>query len=211
MLDRLKQIPKKIAEIWKKYSAKQRAVIISTVAVVVLALIVLIVILNQTQFVKLYTFDDTASAKTAMAVLESNAIEHRLGTDDRTIEVNEKQKQDAVLALADSDVMAESAFTLQDLLNTDLSTTTSDKQRNNHLYLQSELKAKIEKMDGVNKASVLYYPSDNSHSILKEQRDIGATIMLNVNDKFDLANTPTSIATAVATSRERQRRPPTDF
>ena len=198
MLDRLKQIPKKIAEIWKKYSAKQRAVIISTVAVVVLALIVLIVILNQTQFVKLYTFDDTASAKTAMAVLESNAIEHRLGTDDRTIEVNEKQKQDAVLALADSDVMAESAFTLQDLLNTDLSTTTSDKQRNNHLYLQSELKAKIEKMDGVNKASVLYYPSDNSHSILKEQRDIGATIMLNVNDKFDLANTPTSIATAVA-------------
>ena len=85
MLDRLKQIPKKIAEIWKKYSAKHRAVIISTVAVVVLALIVLIVILNQTQFVKLYTFDDTASAKTAMAVLESNAIEHRLGTDDRTM------------------------------------------------------------------------------------------------------------------------------
>ena len=63
MLDRLKQIPKRIAEIWKKYSAKQRAVIISTVAVVVLALIILIVILNQTKFVKLYTFEDTATAK----------------------------------------------------------------------------------------------------------------------------------------------------
>ncbi|MBR4777616.1 MAG: hypothetical protein IK007_08415, partial [Lachnospiraceae bacterium] len=139
MLERLKQIPKKIQETWKKYSAKQRAVIISTVAVVVLALIVLIVILNQTTFVKLYTFEDTATAKTAMAVLETNGIEYRLGNDDKTIEVNEKQKQDAVLALADSDIMSESAFTLQDLLNTDLSTTTSDKQRNNHLFIQSKL------------------------------------------------------------------------
>jgi len=199
MLDRLKQIPKKIAEIWKKYSAKQRAVIISTVAVVVLALIVLIVILNQTQFVKLYTFDDTASAKTAMAVLESNAIEHRLGTDDRTIEVNEKQKQDAVLALADSDVMSESEFTLADLLNTDLSTTTSDKQRNNHLYIQSKLTNWIKGMDGVNRAEVIYFPSDNSHSILKEQREIGVTVSININDnKFDKVNTPLSIATGVA-------------
>ena len=159
MLERLKQIPKKLQEIWKKYSAKQRAIIVSTVAVVVLALIILIVILNQTKFVKLYTFEDTATAKTAMAVLETNAIEYRLGNDDKTIEVNEKQKQDAVLALADSDVMSESAFTLADLLNTDLSTTTSDKQRNNHLYIQSELETWIKGMDGVNKAKVIYYPS----------------------------------------------------
>ena len=198
MLDRLKQIPKRIAEIWKKYSAKQRAVIISTVAVVVLALIILIVILNQTKFVKLYTFEDTATAKTAMAVLETNAIEYRLGNDDKTIEVNEKQKQDAVLALADSDVMSESAFTLADLLNTDLSTTTSDKQRNNHLYIQSELETWIKGMDGVNKAKVIYYPSDNSHSILKEQREIGVSVTLNVTDKFDKVNTPLSIATGVA-------------
>jgi len=199
MLERLKQIPKKIQETWKKYSAKQRAVIISTVAVVVLALIVLIVILNQTTFVKLYTFEDTATAKTAMAVLETNGIEYRLGNDDKTIEVNEKQKQDAVLALADSDIMSESAFTLQDLLNTDLSTTTSDKQRNNHLFIQSKLVTWIKDMDGVNKADVIYYPSDNSHSILKEQRDIGATVMLNINDnKFDKSNTPLAIATGVA-------------
>jgi len=199
MLERLKQIPKKIQETWKKYSAKQRAVIISTVAVVVLALIVLIVILNQTTFVKLYTFEDTATAKTAMAVLETNGIEYRLGNDDKTIEVNEKQKQDAVLALADSDIMSESAFTLQDLLNTDLSTTTSDKQRNNHLFIQSKLVTWIKGMDGVNKADVIYYPSDNSHSILKEQRDIGATVMLNINDnKFDKSNTPLAIATGVA-------------
>ncbi len=198
MLERLKQIPKRLQEFWKKYSAKQRAIIVSTLAVVVLALIILIVILNRTQYVKLLTFDDTATAKSAMALLTENGIENRLAVDDRTVEVNQKQKQDAVLALADSDIVAEDRFTLENLLNTDLSTTSSDKNRNNHLYIQSELKAELEKWDGINKASVIYFPADNSHSILKDQKEIGASVMLTINDKFDISTTPTSVATAVA-------------
>jgi len=199
MLDRLKQIPKKLQEIWKKYSAKQRAIIVSTVAVVVLALIVLIVILNQTNFEKLTTFDNTATAKAAMALLDENAIENRLNADNVTVEVNSKQKQDAVLALADSELVAESSFSLSDLLASDgVGTTSSDKTRNLHLYLQSELNAKISKMDGVDKASVIYYPADKSRSILKDQEDIGVSILLTVNDKFDKKNTPVGIATSVA-------------
>ena len=198
MLERLKQIPKKLQELWKKYTAKQRAIIISTVAVVVLALIILIVILNRTNYEKLLTFENTSAAKSAMAVLTENAIDNRLNSDNVTVEVNSKQKQDAVLALADSDIMNEGRFTLADLLNTDLSTTSSDKQRNGHLYIQSELNVKLSKFDGVDNATVIYYPSDNSRSILKEQREIGASVMLTVNDKFDTKNTPTTIATAVA-------------
>ena len=199
MLDRLKQIPKKLQEIWKKYSAKQRAIIVSTVAVVVLALIILIVIPNQTNFEKLTTFENTATAKAAMALLDENAIENRLNADNVTVEVNEKQKQDAVLALADSELMAESSFSLADLLASDgVGTTSSDKTRNLHLYLQSELNARISKMDGVDKASVIYYPADTSRSILKDQSEIGVSIMLTINDKFDKKNTPLGIATSVA-------------
>ena len=199
MLDRLKQIPKKLQEIWKKYSAKQRAIIVSTVAIVVLALIILIVILNQTDFEKLVTFENTASAKSAMALLDENAIENRLNADNVTIEVNKKQKQEAVLALADSDLMAEQAFSLSDLLASDgVGTTSSDKLRNYHLYLQSDLNAKLATWDGIDKASVMYFPSDNSHSILSDQKEIGASVLLTVNDKFDLKNTPLSVATAVA-------------
>jgi len=199
MLERLKQIPKKIAEIWKKYSAKQRAVIISTFAVVVLAMIILIVVLNRTIYEKLLTFETTANAKAAMTLLDENAIENRLDSDNLTVEVNTKQKQAAVLALADSDIMSENKFTLANLLESDgLSTTSSDKIRNNHLYLQSELSAKISSIDGIDKATVTYFPADNSRSILKEQKDIGASIMLTINDKFDKVNTPSAVATYVA-------------
>ncbi len=199
MLERLKQIPKKIKEKWMKYSAKQRAIIVSSMAVVVLALIILIVILNQTNFEKLTTFDSTANAKSAMALLTENGIENRLNADNVTVEVNAKQKQDAILALADSELMQENAFSLSDLLERDgVGTTSSDKTRNLHLYLQSEMNSKISSMDGVEKASVIYYPSDKSRSILKEERDIGASVMLTVNEKFDKKNTPVSIATYVS-------------
>lgn len=199
MLERLKQIPKKIQEIWKKYSAKQRAIIVSTVAVVVLALIILIVILNQTTYEKLTTFDTTANAKAAMALLTENSIENRLNADNVTVEVNANQKQDAILALADSELVAESSFTLEKMLESEgVGTTASDKMRNNHFLIQSKLEAKLSTIDGVDKASVIYYPADNSRSILKAQQDIGASVMLTVNDKFDKKNTPASIATYVA-------------
>ena len=199
MLERLKQIPKKLQEIWKKYSAKQRAIIVSTVAVVVLALIILIVILNQTTFEKLTTFDNTANAKAAMALLTENSIENRLNADNVTVEVNANQKQDAILALADSELVAESSFTLEKMLESEgVGTTASDKMRNNHFLIQSKLEAKLSTIDGVDKASVIYYPADNSRSILKAQQDIGASVMLTVNDKFDKKNTPASIATYVA-------------
>ena len=137
MLDRLKQIPKKLQEIWKKYSAKQRAIIVSTVAVVVLALIILIVILNQTTYEKLTTFDTTANAKAAMALLTENSIENRLNADNVTVEVNANQKQDAILALADSELVAESSFTLEKMLESEgVGTTASDKMRNNHFLIR---------------------------------------------------------------------------
>ena len=199
MLERLKQIPVKLKELWKKYTAKQRAIIISTMAVVVLALIILIVVLNQTTFEKLTTFETTANAKAAMAILDENSIENRLDSDNLTVEVNAKQKQDAVLAMADSELMSEGAFTLADFFEQNgVGTTSSDKMRNNHFLIQSRLESRISSMDGVDKVSVIYYPADNSRSILKEQQDIGASILLTVNDKFDKKNTPLAIATAVA-------------
>ena len=199
MPERLKQIPKKLQEIWKKYTAKQRAIIISTMAVVVLALIVLIVVLNQTEYEKLVEFDNTATAKSAMAILDENSIDNRLASDNKTVEVSKKQKQAAVLALADSEIVSKDKFTLQNLLDSDgMGTTSADKNRNLHLYTQSELNEKISKWDGIDKASVIYFPSDQSKSILRDQKDIGASVLLTTNDKFDKVNTPVAVATAVA-------------
>lgn len=198
MLERLKQIPKKIAELWKKYTARQKAIIISAVCVVAVALIILIIVLNKVQYIDLMTFKNTSTAKEAMAILDGEQIENILDDDNVTLKVNASKRQAAVLALTDSDLMSQKKFTLADLTTTDMSTTSSDKKRNNHLYLQSELNEYIETMDGVDEATVLYFPADTTNSILSSAKEISCSVMLQVNDEFDSSKTPKTIANNVA-------------
>ncbi len=198
MLDRLKQIPKKIAELWKKYTARQKAIIISAVCVVAVALVILIVVLNKVQYIELMTFNSTSTAKEAIAILDAEQIEYVLDDDNVTLRVNATKRQAAVLALTDSDLLSQKKFTLADLIATDMSMTSSDKERNTHLYLQSGLNEYIETMDGVDDATVLYFPADTTNSILSSAKEISCSVMLKVNENFDTSKTPKTIANNVA-------------
>lgn len=198
MLDRLKKLWQRILELWNKLTKKQKVIGISTFGVVVVTLLILIILLNRIQYEKLTTFEDTSTAKSAISVLESENIAYKLEEDMLTVDVDVTKKQDAVLALTDNEVLSESQMTLADLLENDLSTTSSDKMLKNHLYMQSSLNDKISRIDGVKSASVLYFPTDNSNSILSTTREISCSVLLDITEGFDLVNTPVSIATYVA-------------
>ncbi|MBQ6091843.1 MAG: hypothetical protein IJL07_11335 [Lachnospiraceae bacterium] len=199
MLEKLKQIPAKLLELWKKLTKRQKIITVSTVAGVLLMLLILIILLNRVQYEKLTTFDDTETAKTAIEVLDGENITNRLADDMVTVEVDVTRKKDAVLALTGNDMLEESAMTLAMLLDNDLSTTSTDKILKNHLYMQSSLGARIQQIDGVKKASVLYFPSDNSGGILLPAKEISCSVLLTLDSKvFDYRNSPEAIATYVA-------------
>ncbi len=198
MLERIKQLPKKIIELWKKYTRRQKVIVLSTIGTVIVTLIILIVLLNHVSFEKLMTFEDTATAKSAIAILQENQIAYKLEPDNVTVSVDVKKKQDAVLALSGSDIINEDEFTLDKLFENDLSTTSSDKILKKHMYMQSVLSQRINLIDGVEKSSVIYFPSDNSGSILNSDRDISCSVMLTINENFNTEDTPEAIATYVA-------------
>ncbi|MGN1084168.1 MAG: flagellar M-ring protein FliF, partial [Lachnospiraceae bacterium] len=62
MQERLKQLPKRLLELWNKYTSKQKTIIISVFSGVVLALAILIVLLSRTKYVTLSTFQTTTVA-----------------------------------------------------------------------------------------------------------------------------------------------------
>lgn len=197
MLERIKQIPAKLAEMWKNLTKRQRVITISTAGAVIVTLVILIVLLNRIQYEKLTTFEDTATAKTAIGILNENAIANRLEDDMVTVDVDVTKKQDAVLALTDS-TLTDSGMTLGMLIDNDLSTTANDKNLKIHLYMQTDLSAKISQMDGVDNASVIYFPADNSNSILQTAKEISCSILLKINEDFDYKNEPEAIAVYVA-------------
>lgn len=197
MPERLQQIPKRLLELWNKYTSKQKTIIISIFSVVMMALAILIVFLNRTKYVTLSTFDTTTVATGVVRLLNENGIKNKLMSDNRTVEVDQKRQTDAIVLISQSDVET-TGFGVKDLFNTSISTTNGERLTRNHLYLQSNLKSNIENMVGVVSADINYVPRDTSTTILASQKDTPAAVFLRINDDFDKTSTPEAIAALVA-------------
>ncbi|MBE5961461.1 MAG: hypothetical protein E7256_08770 [Lachnospiraceae bacterium] len=197
MLERLKNIPARILEIWKKYSKKQKTIFLSIVGVIAVMILVLSFVLSRTEYVDLMTFEDTKTAKEAIDLLKEQGIAYQLSEDNLTVKVDARKQSDAVLTLADSEIASTTKFSLEQLLNNDMSTTNSDKQLKLHLYFQSDLENLLKRQEGIDDARVSYLPTDNTSSILESEKDTSCSVYLTINDKFKKSSSE-AIAVAVA-------------
>lgn len=78
MREWFRQLPSRLIEFWNKYTTKQKTLFLSVVAAVIITLIALFMVLNRTSYVRLVTFDDTAAASQATAVLDDNGIKYKV-------------------------------------------------------------------------------------------------------------------------------------
>lgn len=199
MQERIKQIPVRLLEIWKKYTKKQRVIIISIVSAVILMLVILIFVLGRTEYAELGRFEDVSTASQAVKLLGDNGIAYKVASDNVTVSVDAKKKTEAVYLIQDSEISSKAKFTVNDLFDTDMTTTNYDKQLRLHLYYQSDIEEVLERQEGIDKATVSYLPTDNRSSILESAKEIGCTIFLEINDKFKKTSAE-AIAISVANS-----------
>ncbi len=196
MQERLKQIPKQLLDLWKKYTNKQKTIIISVVCVVVLAFALLIFLMQRVEYTFLEAAETTNEASQIVDILKGENIPYKLGGDNLTISVDAKRYSDAILLLA-SNNMPSTGISIDELLNNSLSTTNSDRTLKLNLYLQNQLRNYLKTMEGVENAEVYYIPSESSNSILTEEQETSASVLLTVNDDFKTESAQT-IAEVVA-------------
>lgn len=199
MQERIKQIPVRLLEIWKKYSKKQKAIILSVVGGVVILLVLLIFLLGRTEYVELGKFDDVSLASQAVNLLKDAGIPYTIDSDNVTIRVDEKRKTEAVYLIEDSELKHKAKFSIGQLLESDMSTTNFDKQLRLHLYFQSDIEELLERQEGIDKASISYLPSDTRTSILETNKEIGCSVFLTINNKFKRSSAE-AIAITIANS-----------
>lgn len=199
MQERIKQIPVRLLEIWKKYSKKQKVIIISAVSSVICALLLLIFLLGRTEYVELIKLEDTKTAKQAIDILKENGIAYQLKDDGVTVLVDETKKTEAKLLIADSEIASKAKLSLEQLLDNDMSTTNYDKQTKLHLYFQGDLEELLKNQEGIDDARISYLPSDNRTSILETEKEVSCSIFLTLNDKFKKSSAE-AIAITVANS-----------
>ena len=104
MAERLKQIPKQLLEIWNKYTAKQKTILISVISAIFIAFLVLVYVTNKVEYEELTITETTKEASEVIELLKSEGIKYKLGSDRLTVAVDLKRYSDAVLLLASNDM-----------------------------------------------------------------------------------------------------------
>ncbi len=179
MLERIKQLPAKLLELWNKYTKKQRTIFLSVVGSVILLLVLLIFILGRTRYMELATFEDVNLAAAAVNTLTTNGISARLGNDKLTVEVDENSEIQARILITGT-YGDEELFSIDALLNNDLTTTNSDRRLKNDLYIRSRIESALVSLNGIEDASVIFYPTSTNTSILDSSKNINCSVILSI-------------------------------
>lgn len=183
MVERLKKIPTTLLETWNKFTSKQKTLIISVVLAVFLTIVILVYMLSRTTWKKLTTCENTKQANEVVTLLDEEGIPHRESDDGLVISVDEKRYTDALLKLGSEDIMT-TGMTTEELFNSSITTTQSERDMKAVIYLQDDIARTIRSMTGVKDAVVYIGDTSNSYTIFEDEKEKPASVMLTVTDDF---------------------------
>lgn len=196
MVDRLKKIPTQLLEAWNNYTNKQKTLIISVVAAVFFAIVLLTYIVSRPQMEELVKCETTSDASEITELLKGDAINYTLSNDSKTIYVDKKVYSDALLLLGKNNI-PKSSMSLSDAFSSSFSTTESEKTKRWLLYQQDEIRIMLLAINGIKDAVVNISQGSTDNTILAEKQDTSASVLLTVTDEFS-TTTPETIANLIA-------------
>ncbi|BCN31536.1 flagellar M-ring protein FliF C-terminal domain-containing protein [Anaeromicropila herbilytica] len=196
MVERLKKIPTQLLDKWNSFTNKQKTIIISVTAVVIMSIVILSYFISKPQMVELVTTDTTKDASQVTEVLKADGISYKLSNGSKTISVNKEKYSDALLLLGKNDIPSTS-MSLEDAFNSSFSTTESEKSKRWLLYQQDQIRTMLIAINGIKDAVVNISDDNTDDTILEEKKDISASVLLTVSKDFS-KETPETIANLVA-------------
>lgn len=199
MLDSLKTIQTKFVEFWNRFTSKQKTLIVSISAAVILTLVALIWLLSRTHYVELVTFENTSDAAAAKTVLDEAGIVYSVSSNGLTFTVDEKNESSARLALGENNIATNKDIDRDWLFDNSMSTTDSERQLKNKLYKQNQIVKDLELIEGVKQASVQIDIPDSTTSLLSEEKEASASVLLITSEEIEEGQIE-GIANLVATS-----------
>ncbi|WP_069997449.1 flagellar basal-body MS-ring/collar protein FliF [Cellulosilyticum sp. I15G10I2] len=182
MQETFEQISNQVTEKWGELSKAQRIKIyIGVVALIVT--IGIIGFLAKPENKILYRNIDLKQASEVTAVLSEQKIKYKLLDGGTTIEVDEKQFNEAKLVLARENV-PKGQYTFDDAITNSMSTTQDEKKaKMNHLK-KVELESLLESIDSIQKAQVTLVIPEEKNSFIQSKQQSSASVVLTLNKEL---------------------------
>lgn len=108
IVEKLKEFGNKISEWWNRFTARQKTLIVSVVAVLIIALVFIVSMLTRPRYVLLRECETTKEAAEVRDLLEGESLNYEISDDGLIVQVLEKDISQANLLLGANNIQAAS-------------------------------------------------------------------------------------------------------
>lgn len=180
MPEQLQTIINRIRDWWSKYDTRQKAMIVSAVAVVVVAFGILGFVVSRPTWITLTTVTTATDAETVKNLLEDNNIQYELEERGTTyvFKVKSEDETDAGLIIGTNNIPS-SRYSMSDVLDGSFTSTEADKQKKYLQYLQEEFADYLESMSNINSAKVTLNIPDDDGTLIANDEDSYCSVIID--------------------------------
>lgn len=197
MMDRLRALWTRIVEWWNKFETKQKTVIVSIAAGVLVMFALLIFLLGRPQYEVLVVCEDTREASEVTELL-GEEYTYTTSQDGLTINILESQAAEARILLGANNISS-AAYGIENVFSGGFGETESDKEKKYLLYKESKFEEDLESFDFVKSARVNLYEADNDGTLLSAATESNASVILEIEGELP-NDAAISIAAALSTA-----------
>lgn len=208
MQERLKEIPARIMEFWKKYSSRQKTIIIAVVCVVLVLIGVAAFFVSRPTYTKFQEFSKLDDANAMSKALDDAGISYRASDDGLTLYVQKGKMTEALYAMSDNNLV-DTGYTWDKAFDNSMSTTESEKSQKRILALQTSIQKSLVQYSFISDADVFIDVPEQTYSILDEEDKTSITALITVSESKKDQLTPEAaealagwLANAVGTDME---------
>ena len=124
----IQNILNRIKEWWLKFSTRQKAIIISAVAIVIVALVILVYVVTRPTWITLVQCNSAEEASQVKDLLEGENIEYQVSQDGMNYSVKSEDEATASILLGTNSIPSK-GYSISDVIDGSFSTTEADKEK----------------------------------------------------------------------------------
>ena len=178
MAERFRAVINRILDISKGWTARQRVVIVSSVAAVLLAVGIIAFVASRPVYNVLTTCEDYKEMNSVTSLLTSNNIPYVVDDGSLTVKVKKRDLTNSKMLIASEDIRP-AGYSFEDSMNTSFTTTESDRTKMHAHYLENKFKDDLESMDGIKSASVTVKLNDTTSSFYATTSENSVSVVLD--------------------------------
>ena len=184
MPENVQNILNKIKDWWKKFSTKQKTLLISITAVVIVALAILAAVMSRPKMVQLITCENATQASEVKKLLEGENIATEISQDGLTFSVNSKDEANASILLGSNEIPTDS-YGIDNVFDGNFSTTESDKNKKYQLYLEKKFEKDLASIANIENATVSLSIPEEDGTIITMNQETYASVILQLSSEMD--------------------------